>query len=55
MTFKEFMLTFYKIDILSDDYQNKSEKIKRYYKRQFLSLNDDESEILKDEKQTTIN
>ena len=48
MTFNEFMKKYYNIDILGDDYQSKSEKIKRYYKQQFLSLNDDEIAEAKD-------
>lgn len=42
MTYKEYMKQYHDIDILSDNYQNKSEKIKQYYKQQFLEYKDNE-------------
>ena len=36
MKYDEYMKEYHNIDILGDDYQNKSEKIKQYYKQQFL-------------------
>ena len=44
MTFKEFMKLYFNIDILGDNYQNKSEKLKRYYKIKFLTMKETEEE-----------
>lgn len=43
MNYKEYMKKNHNINILGDEYQNKSEKIKQYYKQQFLEYKERES------------